>query len=210
MPLPYGAIVLAGGKSTRFGRDKASEPLLGQPLLQHVLGRLEEVVAEFVIVKARGQVLPEFETARPVTVAEDLYPESGPLGGLYTGLQALRAEAALAVACDMPLLQPGLVRELFRLLPGHDVVIPTSDDYAQPLCAVYAKTCAEPIRRRLDAGQFKLMGFFADVRVLEVQPQSWRRFDPEGLSFRNLNRPEDLAEVEALLRDEAARPDPHA
>jgi len=206
MSLPYGAIVLAGGKSTRFGRDKASELLLGRPLLQHVLSRLGDVVAEFVIVKARGQALPSFEAPGPVTVAEDLYPESGPLGGLYTGLSALRAEAALAVACDMPLLQPALVDQLFGLLPGHDVVVPVSEDYAQPLCAVYTKACLGPIRRRLEAGQFKLMGFFEDVRVLEVPPESWRRSDPEGLSFRNLNRLADLAEVEALLRSEVSPP----
>jgi molybdopterin-guanine dinucleotide biosynthesis protein A len=133
-------------------------------------------------------------------VVEDEYPESGPLGGLYSGLAAMRHDAAIAVACDMPLLRPALVAELLRLAEDHDVVVPISDDYAQPLCAVYKRSCLEAIRRRLAGGAFKLMGFFEDVDVLEVPPSTWRRFDPEGVSFQNLNREDDLRRAEALLR----------
>lgn len=198
----FAAIVLAGGRSIRLGRDKASEPLLGVPMLQRVLDRLDGLVGEFVIVKARGQRLPDTAASAPIKVVEDLYPESGPLGGLYTGLQAMDLEAGLAVACDMPLLQPALVREIFRLLPGNDAVVPMSHDYAQPLCAAYSKACIEPIRRQLDGGRLKLMSFYSDVRVLEVPPEVWRRFDPDGVSFQNLNRDEDLARAESLLRAE--------
>jgi len=199
----FAAIVLAGGKSTRLGRDKASELLLGVPLLQRVVDRLSGLVAEIVLVTARGQTLPGIRTSVPAVVVEDLYPESGPLGGLYTGLRAAGQEAAIAVACDMPLLQPELVAELLRLSAAADVVVPLAEDFAQPLCAVYAKACLEPMRRCLDDGRFKLMGFYGDVRVVEVLPEVWRRFDPAGLSFHNLNREEDVARAEAILRSEA-------
>jgi molybdopterin-guanine dinucleotide biosynthesis protein A len=199
-PTEYAAIVLAGGKSTRLGRDKASEPVLGVAMLQWVVRRLEGLVSQLVVVKARGQSLPEVDCAVDLVVVEDEYPESGPLGGLYSGLAAMRHDAAIAVACDMPLLRPALVAELLRLAEDHDVVVPISDDYAQPLCAVYKRSCLEAIRRRLAGGAFKLMGFFEDVDVLEVPPSTWRRFDPEGVSFQNLNREDDLRRAEALLR----------
>ncbi len=196
---PSAAIVLAGGKSTRLGRDKASERLLGRPLLQHVLDRLAGVVDECVIVKARGQLLPETRSATRIVVVEDEYPEVGPLGGIFTGLKAMEASFAVTVACDMPLLQPALVRELLHLAPGNDVVVPQDEDYPQTLCAVYAKTCIEPIRRQIEAGRYKITGFFPDVRVRYLPPEEWRQSDPEGVSFQNLNREEDLDRARELL-----------
>jgi molybdopterin-guanine dinucleotide biosynthesis protein A len=200
----FAAIVLAGGKSSRLGRDKASEPLLGVPLLQRVIDRLRGLVVQVVVVKARGQDLPGLEAPVEVTVVEDLYPESGPLGGLYTGLIASACARSLAVACDMPLLQPALVAELFRQAPAYDVVVPVAEDFAQPLCAVYSKACLGPIKRELDAGRFKLTGFYENVRVLEVPPEVWARFDASAASFLNLNRDEDLSRAEAILREEIA------
>jgi molybdopterin-guanine dinucleotide biosynthesis protein A len=200
------AIILAGGKSTRLGRDKASEPLLGVPLLQRVIDRLEGLVDEYVIVKARGQELPAVIAQAALTYVEDLFPETGPLGGIYTGLLAAKAPAALAVACDMPLLQRPLVAELLRLAPAHDLVVPVSEEFPQPLCAVYAKVCLGPMRRQLDTGKYKITGFFGFVSPLYLQPDEWRRFDPEGLSFQNLNREEDLERAVALLvAEETAR-----
>ncbi len=198
-PPTFAAIVLAGGKSTRLGRDKASEPLLGRPLLQHVLDRLAGVVEEYVIVKARGQVLPETRSQSRMTVVEDAYPEVGPLGGIFTGLNAMRAPFAVAVACDRPLVQPSLVRELLRLAPGNDVVVPQDDEYPQTLCAVYSKACIDHIRRQIEVGRYKITGFFADVRVRYLPPAEWRQFAPEGVSFQNLNREEDLRRARELL-----------
>ncbi len=197
------AIILAGGKSTRLGRDKASEPLLGRPLLQHALDRLSGLVDEYIVVRAVGQRLPAV-TAPRLRIVEDIYPETGPLGGIYTGLAACAAPYALAVACDMPLLQRKLVAELLRLAPGHELVVPVSEEFPQPLCAVYAKTCLDAFRRQLESGNFKITAAFGYLKPLYLRPDGWRPFDPEGLSFQNLNRDEDLPRVAALLRAEAA------
>jgi molybdopterin-guanine dinucleotide biosynthesis protein A len=197
------AIILAGGKSTRLGRDKASEPLLGVPMVQRVINRFNGLVDEYVVVRARGQVLPPIE-APNLTVVEDLYPETGPLGGMYTGLRAARAEHGVVVACDMPLLQPRLIEELLRLAPGHDLVVPVSEEFPQPLCAVYSKACLEPIKRQLDAGSYKITVFFGNLEPLYMRPDDWRPFDPDGLSFQNLNREEDLKRAEELLTAEKA------
>jgi molybdenum cofactor guanylyltransferase len=199
------AIIVAGGKSTRLGRDKASEPLLGIPLLQRVVNRLAGLVDEYVIVKARGQRLPELLPPASLVVVEDVYPEIGPLGGLYAGLRSLDSPYAVAFACDMPLLQRPLVEELIRLAPGHDIVVPVREGFPEPLCAAYSRTCLAPIQEQIDSGNYKIAGFYGRLRPLYLSPEVWRAFDPEGLSFLNLNREEDLRRAESLLsREEAA------
>ena len=199
--LSYGAIVLAGGRSTRFGRDKASEPLLGKPLVQHVADRIAPLISELIVVRAPGQALPPIEAAIPVSIVDDAYPDTGPLGGIYTGLQASGADRCLAVACDMPLLSQPLLRELRRRSAGCDVVMPVIE-YPEPLHAVYARICLEPMRARLEAGQFKITGFLGAVHVCYMHEAECRAFDPDLRSFINANTEEDLARAEALLRSE--------
>jgi molybdopterin-guanine dinucleotide biosynthesis protein A len=170
-------------------------------LLQRVIDRLEGLATEYVIVKAGGQQLPAFHSKAPARVVEDIYPDSGPLGGIYTGLSSCQAPYGVAVACDMPLLQPALLAELFRLAPHFDLVVPLGvGGLPEPLCAAYSKRCLEPIRRQLAAGEFKVTGFYALLGPRFLQPEEWREFDPEGLSFQNLNRQEDRERIESLLR----------
>ena len=200
------AIILAGGKSKRLGRDKASEVLLEVSLLQRVLDTLTGLVGGIVIVAAPGQRLPEVTSDAELTMVEDAYPETGPLGGLYTGLATLTSSKAIAVACDMPLLQPRLLQELLRLSDGYDAVVPLWNEIPQPLCAVYSRSYLEPLRRRLDAGALRVTGFYDDLSVRRVTPEEWRRFDPEGLSFLNVNTEADLRRAEGVLRDRGVAP----
>ena len=195
----YAAIILAGGRSTRFGRDKASEPLLGKPLLQHVADRVAPLVSELVIVRAPGQTLPPVDVTISVSTVDDAYPGTGPLGGIYTGLHASTADRCLAVACDMPLLSPPLLRELLWRSNDCDVVMPVLE-YPEPLHAVYARTCLEPMRARLDDGQLKITGFLGAVTVCYVRESECRAFDPDLRSFINTNTEGELARAEALLR----------
>jgi molybdopterin-guanine dinucleotide biosynthesis protein A len=199
----YAALVLAGGRSTRLGRDKASEPLLGVPMLQRVIDRLAGLVDEYVIVtRDEEQALPSLVAPAPVAVVADVFRDAGPLGGIYAGLKAARAPHCLALACDMPLVQRALVAELLRLAAGYDVVMPVSDGLPQPLCAVYTTACLEPIRSQLEAGKYKITNFLGYVRPRYVQPEEWREFDPEGLSFLNVNREEDLQRAIEIIRAE--------
>jgi molybdopterin-guanine dinucleotide biosynthesis protein A len=195
-------MVLAGGRSTRLGRDKASEVLTGKTLLQHAIDACESVASRYVIVTAKGQRLPQVLSSTPANVVEDLYRETGPLGGIYTGIRALDGEledAALVVACDMPLLQPALLQTLIRHAPGHDAVAPVRKGLPEPLCAVYTARCLEPARRLLERGAYKLSGLLDEVDTLKVPEDEWRKFDPEGLSFLNVNREEDLEQVRRLI-----------
>jgi molybdenum cofactor guanylyltransferase len=192
------AIILAGGQSTRLGRDKAGEMLKGRSLLQRVIARMDGLVDEYVVVTAAGQELPDTFASRPITPVEDLLPDAGPLGGVYTGLSTMHAPMAIAVACDMPLLQPSLLRLLLRLTPDHDAVVPLNG-LPEPLCAVYTPACLPAIKAQLDAGSFKMTGFLDAVNVRYVTTEEWQRVDRDGLSFLNVNRDEDLRRAKELL-----------
>ena len=191
-------IVLAGGQSTRLGRDKASELVKSRSLLQRVLDRLDGFVDEYVVVTAPGQELAPLFASRPISTVEDAYPGAGPLGGLYTGLSSMAAPRAIAVACDMPLLKPALLSLLLRLQPGHDAVVPRNA-LPEPLCAVYAAACLPAVKGRLEAKDYKMTGFFDAVDVRFVEPSEWQAVDADGVSFLNVNNEEDLRRAEALL-----------
>ncbi|HLB23621.1 MAG TPA: molybdenum cofactor guanylyltransferase [Dehalococcoidia bacterium] len=198
-PPDFAAIVLAGGRSTRLGRDKASEMLLDRPLLQHVLDRLDGIVGEIVVVRAPGQSLPEVRAAVPVRDAEDDYPGCGPLGGIATGLARIEAGRALAVACDMPLLSVPLLAELLRRSAGCDVVMPVLQ-YPEPLHAVYGPACLGPMRARLEAGQYKITSFLGAVHVCYMHEDECRALDRGLHSFLNTNTEADLDLARELLR----------
>ena len=108
-------IVLAGGLSRRLGRDKAVEPIDGEPLISRVIRRLEDLTDEIVVVvnnSARGDQLPLPETA---IVAVDIYPDSGSLGGIFSGLSAASNDWGFVVACDMPFLNSDLMAYILTL-----------------------------------------------------------------------------------------------
>jgi molybdopterin-guanine dinucleotide biosynthesis protein A len=195
----FAAIVLAGGQSTRFGRDKASVELRGRTLLQRVIDRLDGIVDEYLVVKAAGQELPPVFASRPINVLEDATPGAGPLGGVHTGLAAMSADSGIAVACDMPLIRPALIALLRRLHAGHDATVPMRDGLPEPLCAVYGKSCAEAIEAEMRAGNLKMTGFLEAVDVRYVEPSEWQRPDADGVSFFNVNTEEDLQRAESLL-----------
>ena len=203
-PGPLTAIILAGGKSTRFGADKASAIVAGKPMLQWVVGALGEVCSELIIVTRQGQSLPWLESSVPRRVATDEAPGLGPLGGLVTGLGLARTELCFATSCDAPLLKPGLVRELASLAGDYDVVCPEVGGRAQPLVAVYrTATCLPAFRHQVRMGALKLVEAVGNVRVRKVPADELRAEDPALDSFVNANHPGIVGEIESRLRSRA-------
>ena len=191
-------IILAGGLSRRLGRDKAVEPIEGQPLIRRVIERIQPLTAEIVVVVAdavRGEALPLQHDER---VAVDLYPGGGSLGGIFSGLAAAYSQWGLVVACDMPFLNRQLFEHMLELRKGWDAVVPMPGDFPEPTHALYSRDCLPYIEAKLKANDLKISGFFDDVRVRYVYEDEVRRFDPELHSFFNVNSPEDLARAVAL------------
>ena len=199
MKLRVTGVILAGGMSTRLGRDKAVEPLAGQPLIGRVLSMLSDVTDTSVVVvndEARGAELPLPED---VDVAVDAYPDSGSLGGIFTGLQAASADWALVVACDMPFLNPTLLARMLELRTDHDVIVPVLDGRPEPTHALYSKACLPHMEERLQHGKLKITGFYEDVRVRYITEDEVNLLDPDRLSFFNVNTQDDLDRAKALV-----------
>lgn len=196
------AVILAGGQSRRLGRDKAVEPFGGEPLIRRVIRLASEAVSAcqvMVVVadEARAAALPLNDNH---LTAVDLFPDCGSLGGIYTGLNASSSEWSLVTACDMPFLSAPLLAHMVSLRDGVDAVVPVVDGRPEPTHALYTRRCLPAIETRLRAGQLKISGFFDDVAVHYVPESDIRRFDPDLLSFFNINRPEDLSRAVELAR----------
>ncbi len=183
-------IVLAGGKSSRLGQDKALLRLTGGvTLVEATVERLRPLVDEVLVVASDGGRLGQL----PARVVADVFPDGGALGGIYSGLAAARHEYALVVACDMPFLNPDLLRYLLELPRDYDALLPRlAGGLLEPLHAAYARACCEPIRARLAAGRYRVVGFLDAVRVRYVEEPELRLLDPELRSFYNVNTPEEL------------------
>ncbi len=183
------AIILAGGKSLRLALDKALLVLNGEWLLARIVSTLATLSDDLLVVANDAQHLEQL-AAR---VVSDVYPGTGPLGGIYAGLGAMRYDRGLVVACDMPLLNLGLLRYLIQLSWESDVVLPRIGDKTEPLHAVYTKTCLRPIEDSLKRGERRIVAFFPEVRVRYVEQEEVEVFDPRHLSFFNINTMEELA-----------------
>ena len=194
-------VILAGGKSSRFGSDKASARLLGKPLLQWVVSALEPVCEALVVVRAAGQVLPRIDCARPPVETEDRYEDKGPLAGLVSGFAMVGTEFAFAVSCDAPLVRPELVQLLHERAASADIACPLVEEHLQPLVALYrVATCLPVFRDCVENGRLKITAAYGRLRLVVVSESDIRAVDPDLRSFRNANRPETLAEIAGLLQ----------
>lgn len=181
-----------------MGRDKAVEPIQGQPLIQRVIERVRQVSDETVVVVAdqsRGDALPLDKETR---IALDIYPGGGSLGGIFSGLSAVQQDWGVVVACDMPFLSLDLLHYLTSLREDVDAVVPVLEGRPEPTHSLYSKACLPHIGARLKANDLKISGFFDEVRVRYVPEDDIARYDPEYLSFFNINSPEDLEKALAL------------
>ncbi len=191
-------MALAGGMSRRLGRNKAVEEIGGERLIERVINRLSEVSSETVVVVAEESRAQALDLPDGVRTAADIYPGHGSLGGIFTGLSATRGDYGIVVACDMPFLNTGLLQFMVDLAPDFDVVVPRVDGRPEPLHAIYSKSCLEPIESRLKRQDLKIALFFEEVRVAYVDEEDIDLFDPERLSFFNVNTQEDLDKALAL------------
>ena len=183
-------VVLAGGKSSRMGASKAELPFMGEPLLRRVVNRLSEAVADVVVIGP-----PTLQMLVPdVLVWSDVTVPVGPLGGLYTALKMTPCERLFLVACDMPLLQPALIRTMLAVAEAHrasDAVTLLSNGRMEPLHAVYARSSLDAVEEALASGQRAMHLLLERLAVVTMSPEIVVREDPRGVSALNVNTPED-------------------
>lgn len=181
------AIILAGGKSTRMGRNKAFVRVKEHKMLE---GAIRVLAGEFpeIIISANDDSFDDLN----VKTVPDIFPGSGPLAGIHAGLRASSFHTNFLVACDMPFVDLRLALHMVKSADGYDVVVPRLGDYYQPLFAVYTKNCLTAVENRLKLGQNKVISFYPDVKTRFAGFEEIKLFgDPEKIFF-NVNTPVDL------------------
>jgi molybdopterin-guanine dinucleotide biosynthesis protein A len=192
--------ILAGGASSRMGRDKGLLDFGGVPLILHTAQLLEPLVAEVTVVGSASR----YAKLGLRGIADDaqaqcgpVRPGCGPLAGIATALAATHSHWNLIVACDLPYLSAEwLAWLLSRALRSRgEAVVPRTERGIEPLAAAYRRECGAPIAAALARGVRKVSDAIEELRVDLVSPREWRRVDPSGLNLRNVNAPGDYEEA---------------
>ncbi|WP_240746306.1 molybdenum cofactor guanylyltransferase [Desulfuromonas acetexigens] len=178
-------VILAGGRSRRMGRDKATLEIGGKALIAGISELFGRLFPQTLIAGDRPDL------ARPNLPAyADAYPGSA-LGGLHTGLRHAETPYIFVAACDMPFVDEELIRALLEHRFGYDVILPGTPEGLEPLIACYGQNCLPVIRRQLQAGNFRILDIYPELRMRIVGPEelpdNWRT------ALTNINTPADLA-----------------
>lgn len=198
--ISFSVLVLAGGKSSRMGlnKDKGHMRFKGISLIEYVLANIlsiEGVDKDNVIIVGPK----EKYTKHQFTVIEDLYPQKGPLGGIFSGLQYSKTVYNLVVGYDMPFIKPKLVEYMISQSKGYDLVIPTyGQELYEPLCAVYNKNCLNAMEHNLKNNVLAVRSIFPLCKIRWIREEEIRIFDPELHSFFNINFISDFVRAERL------------
>lgn len=188
-------VVLAGGRSERFGRDKLVEEYRGRPLLQHPVSRLLEVCDRVVVVLAPGAEEPRMPEGASVEFARDSVADEGPLSGLAAGLEVADAEWVVLAGGDMPELQPSVLLEMLRAALETSVVAVSLSDHGdeRPLpCVLRTVPAAVAVGALLQAGRRSLRDLLASVPAVVIDEPTWTALDPERRTLLDVDEPGDL------------------
>lgn len=184
---PLSAFVLAGGKSTRMGADKALLDLGGAPLIIRALALAGTVTDRVTIV---GDPAKFSRYGRTIA---DVYPDRGPLGGIHAALSSSEADWNLLLAVDLPFLQPAFLKYLFAEAQSSNAVaiVPFADGHWHPLCAIYKREFGEYASGSLSLGHNKVDPLFSEVSTRVIAEQELAALGFQSSMFRNLNTPAD-------------------
>lgn len=191
-------VILAGGKSRRMGEDKRFLKIGEATFLERSVHVMSQVFSEVLVVIAQDSPpldIPGCEVHR------DLIPDCGSLGGLYTGLVQASRGRIFVVACDMPFVNPDMIRWFLARDQEADIVMAQMETGLQPLHAVYGKRTLPYLKQRAEARQLKIQTVASEpsMRVTIVFPSEWKDLDPQSSSFQNVNSPADLQAARAAV-----------
>jgi molybdopterin-guanine dinucleotide biosynthesis protein A len=193
------ALVLVGGAARRVGgREKYFFAYRGKTFLERLLDALDTVVDEVLIIAKDASQCEQFMNLLNIRCVADIHPGRGPVGGLQTGVLHAQGDLLFVVACDMPCVQPAVVRRLFSLIDKYDAVVPCWDkDRLEPLHAVYRRTSLE--KYFMSESSPSLRGVVRRLSTRYVPVESLRDLDPDLATFTNINH---LEELEAMRKRE--------
>ena len=184
--LKFGAIILAGGKSSRMGADKGLLMLENKPLVAHVIETLKQLTTDIIIVSNQKEY-----KVFGLPIYEDIIKEAGPLAGIYTGLTHAIHQKNIVVSCDVPFVSTKLLNWLIQNSENYDVTIPTNNNKTHQVIGVYDKNCACVFKQELDNNQRKMKVALEKVRLNIVDANQFN-----AKEFTNVNTPAELKEIQ--------------
>jgi len=189
-------IILVGGKNSRIGVNKIQLQLEGKTLLEIMVNKLQSFFSEILIVIHKNQKI----SIENIQIIEDIIPEKGSLGGLYSGLVHSSNDYNFVCACDMPYISLKIIKFLINKIENADVVVPKINGYYEPLCAVYSKSCINSIHERIEKNQLAIKEIFSEFHSKEISEHELKTMDPEMFSFFNINTKNDYQKALELYQ----------
>jgi len=191
-------IILAGGASRRFGSNKALAAWNGkEKLVERVCGVMNSLFSQNLVL-VKDPVQFAFLEKSGVGLRRDLFAETHSLGGICSGLHYAPTERVFVCGCDMPHLQPELVRGMWEAGAGYDAIVPVWQGRLEPLCAFYSRNCLGVLQSMVREKRLKIWELFGVVRTRFFQEDEVRSHDAQGLSFRDVDTHADFLEAKAL------------
>ena len=192
--------ILAGGKSRRMGVNKAFLRLGNRTLIEHVIHRIQPIADEILIITNTHDEYNHLG----IETKFDIIPNAGTLGGIHSALTKATNDAVVCVGCDIPFIDTNLLLYLISVLGEHDAVIPyTCSERGQltlqTLCAVYSKRCLPIIEKMLNDAEYRVHALKSHANINLIIPETWKKIDPDGYSFLNINTPDDFEIAQTIF-----------
>lgn len=189
-------IILAGGSSRRYGKNKAFLNINGIPLIETITEKMKGIFQKVILIANEKEGFAYLG----LPVVEDIKMGLGPLGGIYTGLLSISNEAGFFVACDMPFINEGLIRYMADKRDNHWAVVPSVGDEIEPLHAIYSKSCLTSIKDLINSKIYQVRRFYDHIDVRYVKEGEIRKFIAPEIVFLNINTPDEYIKIQSLTR----------
>ncbi|MCS7228345.1 MAG: molybdenum cofactor guanylyltransferase [Endomicrobia bacterium] len=202
-------LILAGGENRRFnGVNKALLKLGQKTIIEIIINKCKNIFEKIIIVVKNNKQLKEFTNYlnTKIKIVKDLYPQCSSLTGIYSGLIYSESYYNFVLASDMPFVNAELIKYMINIVEENiDVVIPRRNNCLLPnmgyetLHAIYSKNCAIHIENQIKNKIFKIINFFPKINLKEIKEETIKQFDPQLLSFFNINTSKDYKKAKLIL-----------
>lgn len=194
-------VILAGGLSSRYGKDKAFLMINGTPLIERTAEKMKKIFQEVILISNEKKRLSYLG----LPVFEDIKKGLGPLGGIYTGLLSMSNEMGFFIACDMPFIDEGLVRYMTDIRDNYWAVVPSVGNEIEPLHAVYSKSCLSAIENLIKANTYQVRLFYGHINIKYVKEDEIKKFTSPEQVFLNINTPDEYSRIGRLIKKQNVR-----
>lgn len=194
-------VILAGGLSSRYGKDKAFLLINGTPLIERTAEKMKTIFQEVIIISNEKKRLSYLG----LPVFEDIKKGLGPLGGIYTGLLSMSNEMGFFVACDMPFINEALIRYMVSKKDNCAALVPSVGNEIEPLHAIYSKSCLSAIENLIKANTYQVRLFYGHINIKYVKEDEIKKFTSPEQVFLNINTPDEYSRIDRLIKKQNVR-----